>query len=98
MNIYSQYGGSSVETKRTPGHIVACSCTCHHWPTVLINRKTGKTRIKTSGGREEGKIGGKPVNGVKNVHVGSIQAGRKNEYAECLGCDNVKKELPKFLL
>lgn len=35
---------------------------------------------------------------LKNVHVGSIQARRKNEYAECFGglFDNAEKNDPNF--
>lgn len=44
-----------------------------HRPKLL----EGKQNVKEFEGR--------PTNELKDVHVGSIQAGRKNEHAECLG-------------
>ena len=49
-------------------------------------RKQSKYKLKLLEGKRKAKeFGGRPANELRDVHVGSIQAGRKNEYAESLG-------------
>lgn len=93
-----KHGWSSVETK---GLVTTSLHAVVHAMTDLLCWSTGKTQnwnfMRERGKQKKKKVGEKPVNGLKNVHVGSIQAGRKNEYAECLGClITQKKNNPNF--